>query len=93
MGWGIWGGGVRGGGGEASLRQHFSGTHVATSSVRGMRRASVAFSMLSKTQTSGRGEEIAELREEANIKFEKLEKMLIDESQASIVMDNPWDFL
>ena len=30
----------------------------------------------SQTQTFGRGEEIAELREETNIKFEKLEKML-----------------
>ena len=30
----------------------------------------------SKTQTSGRCEEIAELREETNIRFEKLEKML-----------------
>ena len=30
----------------------------------------------SQTQISGRGEEIAELREETNIKFEKLEKML-----------------
>ena len=29
-----------------------------------------------RTQTSGRGDEIAELREETNIKFEKLEKML-----------------
>ena len=30
----------------------------------------------SQTQISGRGEEIAELREETNIKFEKLKKML-----------------
>ena len=32
----------------------------------------------SQNQTSGRGEEITELREETNIKFEKLEKLLED---------------